>query len=343
MAGSLTRLKKTLLALSITIGPCAFSDSLTLSPSADPHSQYKQAIDQAKRSLDMVMFHLSDPDVIQHLKMASARGIQVRIILDQNILKGKSATRYYQELISAGALVRPSSTGFSLTHQKSLVQDSGRALIGSMNLAQRGQVTRDYVIETQSSGVIQEMNTVFEADWTNATTGGQVTPALREHDLVWSPSNSRDRILDLVRQATKSIDSTVENLGDYAVVDALIAAQARGVHVRLILPSCDVNPNPLFNFPAALKLFDKGVDVRLMPFPESSTQPYMHGKMIVVDGETSFVGSENFTFNSLSKARELGIVNHDPAVAHEILQKFTDDFGVSKAPDSSAPPVCPKI
>jgi phosphatidylserine/phosphatidylglycerophosphate/cardiolipin synthase-like enzyme len=36
-------------------------------------------------------------------------------------------------------------------------------------------------------------------------------------------------------------------------------------------------------------------------------KPYLHGKFILQDGESIFLGSQNFTKNSLENNREIGI------------------------------------
>jgi phosphatidylserine/phosphatidylglycerophosphate/cardiolipin synthase-like enzyme len=62
----------------------------------------------------------------------------------------------------------------------------------------------------------------------------------------------------------------------------------------------------------------------------SSTGFYVHAKAIVADYGTSaakvFLGSENFSDNSLNHNRELGLIINDPAVLSGVESTFTADF-----------------
>jgi phosphatidylserine/phosphatidylglycerophosphate/cardiolipin synthase-like enzyme len=58
--------------------------------------------------------------------------------------------------------------------------------------------------------------------------------------------------------------------------------------------------------------------------------------MIVVDGERAFIGSENFSYNSLMKSREIGIIVDARLLMKEILADFNSDW--SKATSLPAQP-----
>lgn len=60
-------------------------------------------------------------------------------------------------------------------------------------------------------------------------------------------------------------------------------------------------------------------------YPESAAL-YIHAKLIRVDGRTVFVGSQNFSRQSLTYNRELGIITHDPQVAASTGETFSSDF-----------------
>jgi cardiolipin synthase A/B len=67
-----------------------------------------------------------------------------------------------------------------------------------------------------------------------------------------------------------------------------------------------------------------GVQVRGDP------QLYMHAKIILVDGQRAFVGSENISTQSLDQNRELGIIVSDTAVLSKLQATFQHDWGVSQ-------------
>ena len=146
----------------------------------------------------------------------------------------------------------------------------------------------------------------------------------------------------LLASAHRDVIATVENLGDPVIADAFADAAARGVAVRLIVPMCDKNADPNFNYPHAVQLSGRGVKVKMMPAPESPAQPYIHSKMIQVDGGVaSYVGSINFSVNSTMHARELGVIFANQAAADGIMATFDDDWNASVVPPEAAP-ACPR-
>jgi len=314
---------------------------LIVTPSADGHRAFITAIEGAKTSIDMTMFHLTDPAIVDALSATAKRGVRIRIILDGKGLETKKLARVADELRTAGIDVRGSSAAFSITHEKGMVIDHATAFITAINLTKDAAKTRDFGVITRARGVVDDVAALFETDWTNAANAGHETPALHEASLVVSPVSSRAHLTELIGSAKHELVVTVENLGDGPIDDALAAAAKRGVTVRLIVPMCDKNPNPLFNFRFARTLATGGVAVRMMPNPETETQPYMHSKMILADGETAYVGSINFSANSTTKARELGVVFVNAAATATIHQAFETDWTRSVPTPAEPPTDCP--
>jgi phosphatidylserine/phosphatidylglycerophosphate/cardiolipin synthase-like enzyme len=309
---------------------------LLVTPSPEGHQPFVRAIDGARATIDMTMFHLTDPEVVDALVHAAGRGVKVRVIVDGKGLEPKSNHAAFEKLHGGGVDIRASSPGFSLTHVKAMVVDGQVAFVTAINLTKDADRTRDLGVVTQQSDVVAEVDAIFAADWQNAETQGSDTPALHVPSLVVSPVSSRGKLVALIESARRELLVTVENLGDPEIERALTGALHRHVGVRMIVPLCDKNPNPLYNLPAARQLADAGADVRVMPAPETPEQPYMHSKMILADGQTAYVGSVNFSTNSTTKARELGIIFANAAASAQIRALFDADFAHAIAPPADA-------
>ena len=78
----------------------------------------------------------------------------------------------------------------------------------------------------------------------------------------------------------------------------------------------------------------------MMPAPETPETPYMHSKMILADGETAYVGSVNFSVNSTTKARELGVIFANPPAAAKIRELFDADYAHAVPPPEGTPDSC---
>jgi cardiolipin synthase len=263
------------------------------------------------------------------LTRAAGRGVAVRVILDGASLK---TAKYAKAAKALGAAVRGSSPAFSITHEKAMVVDHQVAFITAINLTREVATTRDFGVITRAPGVVDDVERLFAADWDNAQTGGNATPVMHEPSLVVSPTGSRDKLVALIGAAKRDLIATVENLGDPAIADALIAAAHRGVEVRVIVPLCDKGNDPLYDLAPARRFAEKKIPIGMMP-----AQPYMHSKMIQIDGAMTYVGSENFSINSLTKARELGVIVANSAAAATIAQAFEADWAVAIPPPAGEP------
>ncbi len=103
--------------------------------------------------------------------------------------------------------------------------------------------------------------------------------------------------------------------------DALIAAAKRGVSVQVMLPQ----PSSGGASADVTRLTQGGVQVYY------TTKLYMHAKMILADGARAFVGSENFSAQSLDGNRELGVLVADPAALARITSTFQLDWSTAQA------------
>ncbi len=244
--------------------------------------------------------------------------------------------------MDGGVKVTPSTTGFKITHEKSFVIDEETAYITSINLTSPYTDTRDYAVVTQDTGVVKEFLSVFETDLDNAKNNTANTPELTDPNLVWSPVNSEDRLVALVKSATKTLVVSSENLGDAPIQAALIdAATNRHVDVRVLAPLCDQNPIPTFDLPYLTQLHDGGVDARAMPGPPSASLPYTHAKMMIADGNKAFIGSVNFSTSSTTKAREVGIIFQDATAIAMISSAFESDWALAVTPPAASDANCP--
>jgi phosphatidylserine/phosphatidylglycerophosphate/cardiolipin synthase-like enzyme len=104
---------------------------------------------------------------------------------------------------------------------------------------------------------------------------------------------------------------------------------------------CDLNEDPLWNYPFLATLERGGVRARVMPYPATPRHPYMHAKMMVADGRRAYVGSVNYSVNSTRQARELGLLFSEPELTATLSAAFAADW--QAAVDVPAPPpgFCP--
>jgi cardiolipin synthase A/B len=215
--------------------------------------------------------------------------------------------------------VKWSSPAFQLTHEKSLVVDGKSALIMTLNLVHSAFTrNREYGIITHDPVEVREVLEGFNADWSRT----KLTPPAHSA-LLWSPVDSRQKLLTFIDGARQSLVLEQEEMQDVEIQRHLADAAKRGVAVRALVaaPFADSGgADP--NLRGERQLESAGATVRTLD------QPTLHAKMWLADGGRAIVGSVNVSKSSLDDNRELAIEVSDPAIIRRIAQTFEKDWAV---------------
>jgi phosphatidylserine/phosphatidylglycerophosphate/cardiolipin synthase-like enzyme len=274
-------------------------------------------LSSAKKSIDMTMYELSDTTVTTTLTTAAGNGITVRVILDQNNEKANNTTAY--NTLSAGKVqVHWANPVYACTHQKTITIDSATSAIMTLNLTPEDYATtRDFAVITNDPADVAAIETTFNADFTNAA----ITPPTGDN-LVWSPTNSRSALTALINGAKASLLISQEEFDDAGIQSAVEAALKRGVAVTLVQENLNGAYSSVLN-----TLKAAGAVIAIF---SSKTGYYIHAKTILADYGTPqaslFVGSENFSTDSLNKNRELGLIFNDPGCMTGVHTAITADY-----------------
>ena len=144
--------------------------------------------------------------------------------------------------------------------------------------------------------------------------------------------------LDLINHAQKSIDLAAFYISNQPgealqpVLDALIRRAAAGVRVRILLDATFMKESH-----AAYELL-KGkpnIDIRILPV-DKLTGGVLHAKFFIVDGETVFVGSQNWDWRALTQIHEIGAVVRNARLARTFEAAFDFDWRIAGDPDLPA-------
>jgi phosphatidylserine/phosphatidylglycerophosphate/cardiolipin synthase-like enzyme len=324
----LTRAAKRRAVLALTAGATAVVTALATGGAAQAagtysllvfptqsHSAVYDFINSATSSIDVTIYELRDTTAVTDLVNRQKAGVKVRVILDNAHTSVNGSA--YSTLKAAGAGVVYSSTAFVYTHQKTLTVDDTKSLILTGNLDSTYYADdRDYGVFDSDAADVAAIEAVFNADYAKTT----ITPADGDN-LVWSPTDSQTRLLALINGAQHSLDVQQLEFGDTALVNAIVAAQKRGVAVRVV----GMDPSSYQSqFTSVVTAGGKVVTY------SSTSGLYVHAKAIVADSGYStakvFAGSENFSDNSLNHNRELGLIISDSTVLSGIESTFATDF-----------------
>jgi cardiolipin synthase A/B len=266
------------------------------------------AINAAQKSIDVSMYEFDAQTIIDALGAAQKRGVKVRVLLDMT-QPGNDVTK--SKLAALGVEAKASPKAFVYTHAKTMLIDGARAVVLSANFngySLGGE--RNYGVIDTAADDVADLAAIFATDWSGAPLDLKCTR------LLVSPVNARSRILGLINGAKKSLDFTSMYITDSAVLSAIKARAAAGVPVRVLLA------DPAWmtqNTATAADLQKSGVATKFFKKLD------LHAKLIVADG-AAFVGSENLSFNSLDKNREVGVLVTETAPFAAIRAQVEADW-----------------
>jgi phosphatidylserine/phosphatidylglycerophosphate/cardiolipin synthase-like enzyme len=309
------------LSMSTPVSP-VMAVTVIVEPS-DKAAALVAAINAAQTSVHMTMYLLSSDLVIAALKSAHDAGRDVKVLLNQTFPSSGSGgeesgsnSQVYGQLQGYGIPVEYAPATFQYTHEKALVIDGTSAWIMTMNATDSSPTeNREYLALDTDPLDVAETEAIFAADWA----GTPITPS---GQLLVSPTNSEGTLITLIDQATVSVDLEGEVLSADSILQALGRAQKRGLPIRIVLS--DTTPSSSQKT-ALMELKQVSIPVHIL------SNPYVHAKAIVTDGKLAYIGSENFTVNSLESNRELGLVVGKQSEVDKIESTISADFAAGVA------------
>ncbi|HUJ62123.1 MAG TPA: phospholipase D-like domain-containing protein [Kofleriaceae bacterium] len=302
--------------------------SIIVEPDGMKGAELVSAINAAHTSVYMTMYQIDDTDVIDALVARAKAGLDVQAVLDGSSTCKSWNTSAYNTFNSNGVKAVWSSPSFTYTHEKTVIIDGTTAWIMTMNAnTSSPEYNREYLaIDTDASDVA-EATAIFKADHAMQS----ITPS---GALVVADTNARQKLVQLINSATKTLDVEVEEFSDTnsnGIVDAVTAAANRGVTVRVVIANDTLDANGM----QAINMVKNAGGKVVMTGPTSdagtASNPYIHAKAIIVDCvsgtcASGFVGSENFSAGSVGYNRELGVIFDEADQLAKVESSITSDF-----------------
>lgn len=194
-------------------------------------------LDEAQRSLDAAVYHLTDPGVVAALERACGRGVRVRLVLERDLSQAEPLPPCVQ--------VRRDENERAM-HHKFLVIDGQKVWTGSANLTPSSlYVDANNALLIESEAVAQAFEAEFEELWRGRfgpekrdTNEERFTVAGAPLEVYIAPSDRpRGRLVDLIEGAQKTIQIALFVLTDNPLYEALERVRGRGVRVEAVWDS----------------------------------------------------------------------------------------------------------
>jgi phosphatidylserine/phosphatidylglycerophosphate/cardiolipin synthase-like enzyme len=272
---------------------------------------YLDFLTSAKKTVRVFGYQMGYGGILDTLKAQAEAGLDVRVILDGNTQRDVN-DKYRLQLEASGVKFQWSDPRFSYMHAKTMVIDDREALVSTGNYSRSYMLKeRNYVARISDTQDVADLGALFDADW------NKTPPDLSCTRMLVSPVNSEPRLVDLVKSAQKTLLIESMQYADRAVVDAVLERKAAGVDVRVLLAA----PSWIdTNTAAGADLVRNAIPARWL------ATPGVHVKSIVVDGVRAYLGSENLSYTSLTKNREIGLVLSDAEALGAMTTTFETDW-----------------
>jgi phosphatidylserine/phosphatidylglycerophosphate/cardiolipin synthase-like enzyme len=280
------------------------------------------------------------------LRRAAARGVEVRILLDDAPAGGISTAqaRVLDSLAAGESGVGIEVLGgpyarYDFHHPKYAVIDN-RALVTTENwkpAGTGGHASRGWGVVVESARTADALAAIFRADagwrdttpWSEFRRGRTFTddePAngsyptefearsmpVESATLLAAPDNAERAVLRELDGADASIAVVQASIGsrDLPFVEALFRAAERGVSVRVLLSSAWYSAE---DNEAMAAWLNRRADAENLSLDARVADPgdrfvKIHAKGVIVDRETAIVGSINWNDNSVHQNREIALV-----------------------------------
>lgn len=281
-------------------------------------------IDAARHTIVMNVYFLSSNAVLNAIAKANSRGVSVSVIIDGKPygMSSSSVNTEIRKIRSTGAMLKVAPSRFesyghhyAFDHAK-YVCNGHKCEIGTANFDYSAfHRNREYLYVTKNTAVVAAARTVFNADWNNQRAGN-----FPRQKLVLSPYSSQT-ILQVLTQAGPVYIESEELGSDKEILNAIAH---KGKNAWLIVPS-SLSTKDKQN---CNKLAAYGVHIAYMP-----NSVYMHAKMIT-GNLFAFIGSENFSYTSLNKNREMGIILGGNSI-QELHAQFHKDWAIASGGTNS--------
>lgn len=246
---------------------------------------YVDAIKQAKQSICLVMFGLSDAAILGELAARIQDHLPVKVFYDAN------ESTHVRPALEGGDLHPVQAAG--LMHQKILILDSDLVFIGSANMTPSSLRMHDnLVVGLRSRQVAQflQERAPSSSGYLRTMVGGQ------DIELWLLPDPRGIALSDLrrhIRHAGKTIQIALFTLTHPSLCDEILAAKERGVDVTIAV---DMHSG----LGASAKAIDRLRRGKVKVVYSHGVQ-LLHHKFVLIDGQTLLSGSANWTKAAFNK------------------------------------------
>jgi cardiolipin synthase A/B len=270
-----------------------------------------EAIENARKSIEIAIFRFDRSDVKRALENAAVRGVRVHALIANTNRGGESNLRKLEmDFLRAGIEVARTADDLLRYHYKFMIIDRHTLYLLTFNYTYLDTIkTRSFGIITRNPELVREARRLFEADERRQAF------VSANQSLIVSPVNARPELSRFIQGAERQLLIYDPEVSDPAMIRILRDRAEAGVDIRIIgqlsKHSLNVGAHGLMR----------------MRF---------HTRTILRDGSQAFVGSQSLREAELDQRRELGMILHNRDVINRMVKAFEEDWATLKSSEKDA-------
>lgn len=268
---------------------------LFMTPDLKLMDKIVEMVDKAEERVWIQVYIFTERDIRSALVRAQKRWVDVRVLLEPHVFGAPDINKTtYDMLENSDVDVSYASDDlYTFTHSKFLLIDDVY-VIGTWNISYSTfRHNRDFFAMWDDPEVLQSLEKLYNQDFNHAP------HAVVSQDLIVSPDWSREEILWLLDDTESELIMYAQSLSDDEIKSKLKQLYDRWVSISLYMWHIDKYPANEDDI-AELR-------VHWLTIVTPKT-PYIHAKALFIDETVWYIGSINFTQNSLDNNREVGII-----------------------------------
>jgi len=196
--------------------------------------------------------------------------------------------------------------GLNFLHTKLTLTDTHYS-IQTANLTQSAFKNREYFLVGNDPDIWENLHDLFLKDWVwEKIIASDIHP-----NLLVCPINCREVLESLIANAVDSIYIQTQYIVDARILDLL--KKQSWLDMQIVVADLDSNRDMLYYFWPRV--------ARALP------KPYVHAKAMLIDDTYLYIGSINFSDNSMDQNRELGIIVTNRSAIDMFKKQFVQDWG----------------
>ena len=318
--------------------PADFYEIYFTNPTCPPEEERGGGIDEivadtfreADRRVDLAIFDLDSEPIVEALIELEERGVEVRVVTDEDNGNLSSINRLRRNGIS---VVEDKRSG--LMHNKFAVIDGRFTWVGSMNFTTNGAYCNNnnlvlFESPRLAANYTAEMDEMYDErsfgpDSLDFTPNEQLTiQGVRIENYFGPEKDIAPTIARTVARAQEAILFMSFSFTDERVGEAILGRADAGVAVQGVFETTGSESQYSY-YPAMRDAGIPNLQVR-----QDGNSFIMHHKVIIIDWETVIFGSFNFSESANRRNDENVLIIQDPTFASFFIEEFSTVWEESK-------------